>query len=305
MTNTAAISLQNVSKTINGKKLIQNLTFDVQRGDVYGFLGPNGAGKTTTIRMIVGLISMTEGDILINGKSIKKNRNEALKHVGAIVENPELYGFMTGRKNLIHFARMSSEPVSEKRINEIVELVDLKEAIDKRVKTYSLGMRQRLGIAQALLHRPSVLILDEPTNGLDPAGIRDLRDYLQELAKKENIAVFVSSHLLPEIELMCNRVVIIQKGQLVDECILDQKEQDNGKLPVTIEVSDVQKATELLSPFGRVVISDSKCTIDMEKEHIPAHLKLLITNGVGIYQVQTKTKTLEATFLSLTKGEKL
>lgn len=170
-TDDTVVELEGVTKKIRGKTIIDNLSFRVRRGEVYGFLGPNGAGKTTTIRMIVGLMSMTSGRIRIEGHDIRTDRAKAMTHVGAVVENPELYKFMSGRKNLLHFARLSGKSISEERIEEIVRLVELENAIDKKVKNYSLGMRQRLGIAQALLHDPSILILDEPTNGLDPAGI--------------------------------------------------------------------------------------------------------------------------------------
>ncbi len=173
-----------------------------------GLLGPNGAGKTTMIRMMVGLIPPTAGEVYIGGHSLQSHRNQALRQVGVIVENPEMYKYMSGYKNLLHFARMIPG-ITKQRIHEVTELVGLTDRIHDKVKTYSLGMRQRLGVAQALLHRPSVLILDEPTNGLDPAGIRDLRDYLKRLAREHGTAVIVSSHMLSEMELMCDRVAII------------------------------------------------------------------------------------------------
>jgi ABC-2 type transport system ATP-binding protein len=182
MSKQPVVELHHVSKTIDGEELITDLSFSIHRGEIYGLLGPNGSGKTLTIRMMVGLISMTSGDISIHGYSIRTDRIEALQHVGAIVENPDLYGYMTGMQNLKHFARMYDKPISKERIMEVIDLVELSDAIHRKVKTYSLGMRQRLGIAQALLHRPSVLILDEPTNGLDPAGIHQLRNYLYTLA---------------------------------------------------------------------------------------------------------------------------
>lgn len=165
------VQFKHTTKIIGRKTIVNDLNFDVLAGEVFGFLGPNGAGKTTTIRMMVGLIKISRGDILINGHSIASQFEQAIRHVGGIVENPDLYKYLTGYQNLKHYARMISG-ISKKRINEIVEHVGLKESIHNKVSSYSLGMRQRLGIAQALLHRPSLLILDEPTNGLDPAGIR-------------------------------------------------------------------------------------------------------------------------------------
>src|SRR4051812_4393211 len=161
------VKLSNVTKVIKGRTIIDSISFEVHKGEVFGFLGPNGAGKTTTIRMIVGLIGITEGDIAIAGKSIKTEFEQAVSHIGAIVENPEMYKFLTGYQNLLHYARMT-QGVTKDKISEVVELVGLGERIHDKVKTYSLGMRQRLGLAQCLLHDPDVLILDEPTNGLDP-----------------------------------------------------------------------------------------------------------------------------------------
>jgi ABC-2 type transport system ATP-binding protein len=178
------LQLKNARKDIGKKTIIHDLSLEVFPGEVFGFLGPNGAGKTTTIRMIVGLMGITSGEVLINGISIQKDFEKAIQHVGAIVENPEMYKFLTGYQNLLHYARMA-KGVTKERIDEVVKLVGLEKRIHDKVKTYSLGMRQRLGLAQALLHRPSLLILDEPTNGLDPAGIREIRDYLRKLAKEE------------------------------------------------------------------------------------------------------------------------
>ena len=209
--------VKNVYKSFGKKKIIKDLSFSVNRGEIYGFLGPNGSGKTTTIRMMVGLIGIDKGDIFIEGYDVKKDKIKALEHVGAIIENPELYKYMSGMKNLIHFARMSKTPVSQERIDEVVKLVKLEHAINKKVKTYSLGMKQRLGVAQALLHSPSILILDEPTNGLDPEGIHELREYLRYLAKKENISIIISSHLLSEVELICDNIIVIQEGKLIGE----------------------------------------------------------------------------------------
>src|SRR5690625_4260366 len=207
-----AMELIDVKKSIGKKEIIKGLTFTINKGEVFGFIGPNGAGKTTTIRMMVGLMQLSDGDVRILGKSIKSDYKEAIREVGAIVENPEIYPFMTGLQNLAHYARMIPG-ITKERIQEVVAIVGLEKAMKEKVGRYSLGMRQRLGIAQALLHNPSVLILDEPTNGLDPTGIREIRQYIRQLATKENVAVIISSHLLSEIELMCDRIGIIKKGE--------------------------------------------------------------------------------------------
>ena len=246
MSNEPIISLQNVTKRIGRTTIIDDLTFDVPQGEIFGFLGPNGAGKTTTIRMIVGLMSTTKGQILIKGKNIKTEFEQAIRHVGAIVENPEMYKYLSGYLNLVHYARMVPG-VTKERIDEVVKLVKLENRIHDKVKKYSLGMRQRLGVAQALLHRPSLLILDEPTNGLDPAGIRELRDYLRQLTRTEGITVIVSSHLLSEMELMCDRVAILQQGKLVDVKPIQHFTQGSEQAPTyRIEAQPTEQALEVL-----------------------------------------------------------
>ncbi|TXK89538.1 ABC transporter ATP-binding protein, partial [Parageobacillus sp. SY1] len=228
------LQLKNVRKDIGKKTIIHDLSLEVFPGEVFGFLGPNGAGKTTTIRMIVGLMGITSGEVLINGISIQKDFEKAIQHVGAIVENPEMYKFLTGYQNLLHYARMA-KGVTKERIDEVVKLVGLEKRIHDKVKTYSLGMRQRLGLAQALLHRPSLLILDEPTNGLDPAGIREIRDYLRKLAKEEGLGIIVSSHLLSEMEMMCDRFAIIQHGRLVGIESVQELSKQAQKVLLTVE----------------------------------------------------------------------
>ncbi|SDW19985.1 ABC transporter ATP-binding protein [Paenibacillus sp. CF384] len=207
------VEVHNLTKQIFGKTIVHHLHFQLNRGEVFGLLGPNGAGKTTTIRMMVGLIAMSDGDVRIGGSSIRSQFKEAIRDVGAIVENPELYKHLTGLQNLKQYARMG-EGITPSRIEEVVALVGLTSRIQDKVKTYSLGMRQRLGIAQALLHKPAVLILDEPTNGLDPAGIREMRGLVRKLAHEEDIAVMVSSHLLAEMEQLCDRFGVMMDGRL-------------------------------------------------------------------------------------------
>ncbi|OQR54838.1 ABC transporter ATP-binding protein [Bacillus sp. CDB3] len=292
------VKLENVHKKIKNNEIIHGLSFEVHEGEVYGFLGPNGSGKTTTIRMMTGLIAMTEGDITIYGHSIRTEREKALEQIGAIVENPELYDYMTGMQNLKHFANMALAPISTERITEMVKLVELEHAIHKKVKTYSLGMKQRLGIAQALLHHPKILILDEPTNGLDPAGIRQIRDYLQRLAKEENIAVIVSSHLLSEIELMCDRVGIIKNGQFVQAYNLKEQVKKDETVVVAFEVDQVQKANEVIK--GNV--KEDTIVISVMKEEIPQIVKKLVSIDVLVYSVTVQNKTLEDEFLAITGG---
>lgn len=296
------LQISNLKKKIGKKTIIHDLSLDVYKGEVFGFLGPNGAGKTTTIRMIVGLMSITEGQVLINGKSVTKEFETAVRHVGAIVENPELYKFLTGYQNLVHYSRMMNG-ISQERINEVVKLVGLENRIHDKVKTYSLGMRQRLGLAQALLHKPSLLILDEPTNGLDPAGIREIRDYLRKLAKEEGLAVFVSSHLLSEMELMCDRIGILQHGKLIDVQNVKDFSNDKEVRQVVFTVEHASMVRNLLNE-GKV-LSEDQIELAIEKEDIPVIVAKLVEKEMKLYGIETKGKSLEDKFLEITGGEQI
>ncbi|MEK3827450.1 ABC transporter ATP-binding protein [Paenibacillus sp. FSL K6-1558] len=293
------VRLQGVSKIISSRSLVSDLTLNISPGQVFGFLGPNGAGKTTTIRMMVGLMSISKGDIFISGHSVKNEFEEAIAQVGAIVENPEMYKFLTGYQNLVHFARMSPG-VTKERIAETIERVGLTARIHDKVKTYSLGMRQRLGVAQAILHRPKLLVLDEPTNGLDPQGIRELRDYLRLLTHEEGITVFVSSHLLSEMELMCDTVAIIQNGKLIDVRNLRDEQGSDALIEVAFEVDDAERAVELME--GEAVIQGKVIVLSLSREQIPAVNAKLVREGVQVYAIRSVTRTLEDQFLQVTGG---
>ncbi|MBN6887813.1 ABC-2 type transport system ATP-binding protein [Cytobacillus horneckiae] len=300
----AVVNIEDVSKIIKGRKIIDSLSFQVNEGEVFGFLGPNGAGKTTTIRMIVGLIGITSGDIKILGSSIQSDFEKAIKHVGAIVENPEMYKFMSGYQNLLHFARMS-EGITKEKIAETVEFVGLTDRIHDKVKTYSLGMRQRLGLAQCLLHDPKVLILDEPTNGLDPAGIREIRDHVRKLAREKGMAVIVSSHLLSEMEMMCDRVGIIQNGKLIDIQSVNDFVQEEGRL-YEIEVdapAQAEQTMKRLYPGQSIAINNQSIVVTIEKENVPFLVKELVHDGLNIFSIQETTRTLEDRFLEVTSGK--
>ena len=296
------VELKNVSKTIRGKKIIDDLSFEVMEGEVFGFLGPNGAGKTTTIRMIVGLIGITEGEITISGKNVAKDFENAIQHVGAIVENPELYKFLTGYQNLQQVSRLI-KGISKEKIDEIVELVGLKDRIHDKVKRYSLGMRQRLGIAQSLLHDPKILILDEPTNGLDPAGIKEMRDYLRGLAQEKGLAIIVSSHLLLEMEMMCDRIAIIQKGKLINVQDVRSKESADQQLTYVCHVNDRQTARDILVENGFEAVDHADgLELVLDKEQVPEVLKILVENQILIYEMKITQKSLEDRFLEITSN---
>lgn len=304
MDNRPIIQIRNLTKRIGRKTIVENLSFDVPRGEVFGFLGPNGAGKTTTIRMITGLISITEGTVEINGYDVKDDFEKAMRYIGAIVENPEMYKFLTGYQNLVHYSRFYPG-VGEERIREVVELVGLENRIHDKVKTYSLGMRQRLGLAQALLHRPAVLILDEPTNGLDPAGIRELRDHLRMLAQREGLAVIVSSHLLAEMELMCDRVAIINHGRLVDVRELRDLVRQEGYVDVQFEVDRPADARLVLTGLlGDASIQEQGGLLNLSvaRDAIPELNRELVQAGIRVYGIRTSAKTLEDKFLEMTGG---
>ncbi len=305
MSNTEMLSepvarLQGVTKKIGSKTLVSNLTLDIPPGQIFGFLGPNGAGKTTTIRMMVGLISISSGDVLISGHSIKNNYKEAIASVGAIVENPEMYKFLSGYQNLRQFARMVPG-VSKQRIDEVVELVGLGQRIHDKVKTYSLGMRQRLGVAQALLNRPKLLVLDEPTNGLDPQGIRELRDYLRLLCREEGTTVFVSSHLLSEMELMCDSVAIIQNGQLLE--VKQLKEVGNVTMPIGETLFEVDDAEAALALIGQGTLKSGGLVVEAAREEIAEFNARLVAGGIKVYSIKSLARTLEDQFLEVTGGE--
>lgn len=294
------LELKQIYKKMGSRTLIEDLSFSIQPGEVFGFLGPNGAGKTTTIRMIVGLMKPTQGTVIINGYDLLKDFEKAIEHVGTIVENPELYTYLSGYQNLVHFNRMTG-PVDQARINDLVKLVGLESRIHHKVKTYSLGMKQRLGVAQALLHHPSLLILDEPTNGLDPAGIREFRTLLRRLAHDEGVSVLVSSHLLSEIELMCDRVAIIQKGKLIGIENVKNLVSDILLLNVRFTVDPIENLSALSLPAEPQFEKEgNRFTVMIEREQIPAWVNQLSQAGINIYGVEPLNRTLEDRFLELT-----
>lgn len=304
----AVVKVENVTKIIRNRTIIDKCSFELYPGEIVGFLGPNGAGKTTTIRMLVGLMKPTSGEILIQNHQIGKELELALRHVGAIVENPELYKHLTGYQNLELFARMSDD-VCLDRINEVVKMVHLEGRIHDKVSTYSLGMRQRLGLAQALLHKPSVLILDEPNNGLDPAGIREFRDHLKELADQHGLAILVSSHLLSEMELLCDRIIIIQNGKIVGSKQITNKKQVEGeetyrKMRFTLSHTLETVRGLLAKNYAdyEVKFSDHSFEIVLPYPKVPELNKLLAKNDIDVFEIQTIVESLEDQFLEMTGG---
>ncbi|MBU3188094.1 ABC transporter ATP-binding protein [Clostridium bowmanii] len=301
------VQIKNVTKKIGKKVIIDDLTFDVHLGEVFGFLGPNGAGKTTTIKMLLGLMSITKGEMYIDGYNVEKDFEKAIAKVGGIIENPDLYKYLTGYQNLLHFSRMYPD-VKKERIDEVIKIVGLEKRIHEKIKKYSLGMRQRLGVAQALLNSPKLLVLDEPTNGLDPAGIHELRNHLRTLAREENIAVIVSSHLLSEMELMCDRVGIIQNGKLVR--IQDMKEmlEDEVDSVIALTVTPLESAKIYLDGLNskyKPKIVDKEIEIIENIENIPELVEKLVGQGIKIYGIRKEQQSLEKKFLEMTGGNEI
>ena len=269
-------------------------------GDILGFIGPNGAGKTTTIKLILGLQNITSGKVYINGYDIEENFKKAIENVGTIVESPDLYMYMSGYENLKLVANLYKN-VEKKRIDEIVKLVGLENRIKDKVSKYSLGMRQRLGIAQALLHRPKLLILDEPTNGLDPEGIKEVKVLLKKLAEQENMAILISSHNLAELDTFCNKISIIKNGEIVETNDIDTFKKDIKNNCYILEVEDSSVISSIID-YKMDILTETEVRVYIEKEKVPLLIKELVLRNVKIYNVSEENLSLEDAFLKKTGG---
>ena len=294
------LEIKNVSKSFGKKRILDNISFSVEEGEIMGFLGPNGSGKTTTIKMILGLLNIDRGDILVCGSNVKKNFEKAISNVGGIVENPEMYKNLTGYENLMQYKRMYADiPVS--RVNEVVQIVGLEGRITDKISKYSLGMRQRLGIAQAILHEPKLLVLDEPTNGLDPDGIRQLRDIFRYLTREKHSSVLVSSHMLAELDLMCDRIAILDRGRIVDIRTMNEirnvSEDDSNEYE--LECSDVKDFFEKRAiPFEKR--DSGRIALTYKKSGIPALVREMVESDISVYAVIPRQKTLEEAYMERT-----
>ena len=293
------LRVKNLTKRYGNIVAVNNISFDVFAGEIFGFLGPNGAGKTTAIRIITGLAKPDNGNVLICGYSIKSQYEKAITNLGGIIETPQMYKNFSGLDNLKYFASLYKN-VSNDRINEVVEIVGLTGRIKDKVKTYSLGMKQRLGIAQALLHQPKLLVLDEPTNGLDPTGVIEMRKFLKRIAIKEKIGILISSHNLPEMELMCDTIGIINRGRIESIRAVNQLNRYNDTEQVYLKVNFPNYAGKLiLNKFNpeKISIVKNSLTINISHNKIPEITTLLVSNGIAIYSINAVTKTLEDVFL--------
>lgn len=298
-----ALEVKNLYKSLGKREIIKDLSLEVNEGEIFGFLGPNGAGKTTTIRMIVGLINQDKGTIKIMDKDLKTHREEALKNVGAVVENPELYKYLSGRENLMQIARVRK--VSKDRVEEVIKLVGLQGRIDDKVKKYSLGMKQRLGLGAALLSHPKLLILDEPTNGLDPNGIIEFREIVKRAAIKENIAVFVSSHILSEVEQLCDRVAFVSNGTIKSVENINKNGMDTEEETVVLLTKDEERAMTSLSSIERVLSFNKKeegIVIKVENGQIPRLVEDLVAIDIEVEEIYRRHRGLEQRYMELIEG---
>ncbi len=306
MISKIVLKVSNLKKYYGTHLVVDNVSFDVHAGEIMGFLGPNGAGKTTTIKMITGLTKISSGDVFINGFSVKTNFESAIAKVGAIIENPDMYGYMSGKENLYFYAKLYKK-VRKSKIASIVDIVDLTDRINDKVKTYSLGMKQRLGIAQALLNDPKLLILDEPTNGLDPAGIRDMRILLKHLAVKYNIAILISSHNLKEMQDLCDTVAIINDAKLIDVqpvSSITKLMEDSGRIAVTVDYPNFAGKILVNHLKLNVEIDGSEVIFKAPQQKIPEITSLLISKHLSIFAINTVTKNLEDIYFEKLKAQK-
>jgi ABC-2 type transport system ATP-binding protein len=306
MSDSIAIRIENLHKHFGrrpGKRVhaVKNLNLEVPSGQVYGFLGPNGAGKTTTIRVLLDLIRPNQGHVYLFGRHVRRERS-VLSRVGAMVEGASFYNFLTGRRNLEVFALTSNLDLPGARFDQVLTLVDMQERSRRRVKGYSTGMKQRLGIAAALLTDPDLLILDEPTNGLDPHGIAEIRELIRSLANEHGKTIFLSSHQLAEVEQTCDRVAIINKGELLREGgVIDLVTE---KAQFRIRAKPLAKALAVLNDrWTCVAHTADDLLVDVRKDDTPLIVKKLVENDIQVYEVSPHRRTLEDIFLSVTEGE--
>ena len=292
------LKCEHLHKNFGKKEILKDVSLELEKGDILGFIGPNGAGKTTTIKLILGLQSITSGTVKINGYDITSNFTNAIRNVGAIVENPDLYMYLTGYENLKLIANLY-KGVGKETIDEVVKLVKLQTTINDQVSRYSLGMRQRLGIAQAILHKPNLLILDEPTNGLDPEGIKEIRELLKDLAEKEEMAVLISSHNLLELETFCNKICIIKNGKVMET----NKIEDVKNIAKSGYIFEIDNTEMIDKMFKNVtIVNRNMFKIAVDRDEVPSVIKKLVENDIKIYAVNENKISLEDAFLKKTGG---
>lgn len=307
------LECHDLHKKFGKKEILKGVSLEAEAGDILGFIGPNGAGKTTTIKLILGLQSITSGTVKINGYDVEKDFTKAIKGVGTIVENPDLYMYMSGYDNLKMIANLY-DGITKERLDEVIKLVGLENRIHDRVSKYSLGMRQRLGVAQAILHKPNLLVLDEPTNGLDPEGIKQVKDLLVMLAKKEKMAILISSHNLLELESFCTKVTIIKNGEVVETSTMEEAKKVDAISVYHFTVDDADKMIEVMTGENSAnkemnftadkmeKIDSENVKISVDRSGVPAIVENLVHGGVKVYGVYSEEVSLEDAFLKKTGG---
>lgn len=291
-------------KKLGKRERIKGIDLELKEGEILGFLGPNGAGKTTTIRMIVGLINPDSGEIRICGENLK-NKKKALKNVGAVVENPELYKYLSGRENLMQIARIRG--VAKEEVNELINLVGLEDRINEKVSKYSLGMKQRLGLAAALIGNPKLLILDEPTNGLDPSGIIDFREVVKKAVREKGISVFISSHILSEVQNLCHRVVFVNNGvvKAVEEINNQHMETEKESLKVVVNTENNEEIISKIKEIPFVInssYSEDGIDVVIEAQSAPKLIKALVELDIEVEEVYKNRVGLEQRYMELVEG---
>lgn len=303
MAKKCLLRTEKLTKKYNGKIVVDNLNMNVYEGDVYGLIGPNGAGKSTTIKSIMGLIKINSGKVIINGYDIVAERKSAMRKIGAMVEAPSFYKGLSGYKNLCLYANLYNLP--KERVYEALEMVDLRNEKDKKVSKYSLGMKQRLGIARAFINNPSIVILDEPTNGLDPQGIKDIRNLINDLSKSYGFTFIISSHILSEVQAVCNRVGIIDKGELKAQGYVDELLNIDEEV-IKIRTTEKEKAIRLIKNLNLKIKYENfehGIKLKVKRGNFETINKILVMNEVSVQNITCGGNSLEDYFLNITRGD--
>ena len=289
------LKCSNLKKQIKNKIIVENISFSINKGDIVGFIGPNGAGKTTIIKLILGLMKLSEGKVFINGFDIEKDFIKAIEKVGAIVENPDLYMYLSGYDNLKIIAN-NYKNISKDRIHEVIKIVGLENRIKDKVSTYSLGMRQRLGIAEAIINEPELLILDEPTNGLDVEGIIEIRNLIKKLSQ-QGMAILISSHNLTEIDNLCNRIIAIKNGKIIADDTIENFTTISNISSYILELNYIGNLAKIISDYKFEIIKDNKIRVYISKDKLTELMQKLIENKYQIYSLQEEKLTSEEAFI--------
>lgn len=289
------LKCSNLKKQIKNKIIVENISFSINKGDIVGFIGPNGAGKTTIIKLILGLMKLSEGKVFINGFDIEKDFIKAIEKVGSIVENPDLYMYLSGYDNLKIIAN-NYKNISKDRIHEVIKIVGLENRIKDKVSTYSLGMRQRLGIAEAIINEPELLILDEPTNGLDVEGIIEIRNLIKKLSQ-QGMAILISSHNLTEIDNLCNRIIAIKNGKIIADDTIENFTTISNISSYILELNYISNLAKIISDYKFEIIKDNKIRVYISKDKLTELMQKLIENKYQIYSLQEEKLTSEEAFI--------